>query len=172
MKNFEMLRFVARWSRALPLGLVFWAAPALGRPEYPGEIEKHLDLACPPPCWLCHATAAGGGPVEKPFPLAMLGNGLRANSPETVAPALDAILAKGSAVDSDADGTNDAEELADARNPNINANEENDALACPPEYGCGARVAPAPASPLDGSAVACAVASAAVLVAFGRRRRK
>ncbi len=58
----------------------------------------------------------------------------------------------------------------ESRNPNVSSKDEDDVLSCGPEYGCGARVAPT--SPMDGSAAACAVAAAAVLVAFGRRRRK
>jgi hypothetical protein len=171
MKNFDQkLRFVARWSRALPVALVFWAAPALARPDFPEAIQNQLGLDCPPPCWLCHASAAGGGPTDKPFPIAMLKNGLKPNDPESAKTAAQTILDAGAAVDSDGDGVNDSQELKDQRNPNINGNDENDTLACPPEYGCGARVAPT--APMDGTAMASAIATAAVLVAFGRRRRR
>jgi hypothetical protein len=170
MRTFEKkLRPLARWSRYVPAALLLWATPALGSQEFPQEIQEHLDLACPPPCWLCHATAQGGGPTPKPFAGAMVAQGLGPEEPETVAPALDAVEAM-SSVDSDGDGTNDVAELRASRNPNVNGETADDVLSCGPEYGCGARVAPT--RPMDGSAMACAIASAAVLFAFGRRRRR
>ncbi len=165
----KKLRLLARWSRYLPAALLFVATPAFGSPEFPQEIQEHLDLACPPPCWLCHTTAQGGGPAPKPFAAAMIGEGLGPEETETVAPALDAIEAM-SSIDSDGDGTNDVTELREGRNPNVNADTADDVLSCGPDYGCGARVAPT--APMDGTAMACAVASAAVLFAFGRRRRR
>jgi hypothetical protein len=164
------LRTVARWSRYLPAALLLWASPSFASDEFPQEIQKTLDLACPPPCWLCHNTAQGGGPTPKPFAAAMIQRGLAPESPETVAPALKAIEMAGSSVDSDGDGTNDVEELKASRNPNVNGKDADDGLSCGPEYGCGARVAPT--GPMDGSAMACALAAAAGLFAFSRRRRR
>ncbi len=101
----------------------------------------------------------------------MLKSGLKPNDPESAKTAAQTILDAGAAVDSDGDGGERlAQELKDQRNPNINGNDEDDTLACPPEYGCGARVAPT--APMDGTAMASAIATAAVLVAFGRRRRR
>lgn len=163
------LRFVARWSRALPFALLFWAGPAFARPEYAEGIQKQLDLDCTPPCWLCHATANGGDTPNKPFALSMVRAGLTAKGPEA---AIQAILdAKGTAmdVDSDGDGKNDAQELKDQTNPNIHPDNGDETLSCGPAYGCGARVAPS--SKVDGTAMVGAFAAAALLVAFGRRRR-
>jgi hypothetical protein len=97
--------------------------------------------------------------IDKPFAIPMILGGLTPDDPSTVGPALASTEA--SAVDSDGDGTADVAELRAGRNPNINAVTAADAIVCPPQYGCGARVAPAP--PLDGSGAVLALLVAGAL---------
>lgn len=155
-------------ARLLPSGLgsiltllAFLGAPsgaAHASPTYPGALQTELEMACAPPCTICHRDLAGGfGTVEKPFGRAMLAAGLPAASPDRLADALADLRAEGK--DSDGDGDPDVEELESGADPN------GDGVLCGPTYGCGARVAPAEGS-FEGI-----LASAAVLLALAAGAR-
>jgi hypothetical protein len=142
--------------------------------EFPGEIQTHLGMECPPPCNICHATPAGGGTPVTNFYADLNVQGLKPPSP-TVAMLLsaldkvEALPAGAMNSDGDGDGTNDVAELRAGRDPSVALTmTRSDALNCPPLYGCGARIAPK--QPVDGSALAFALAVAGFMVVRSRRR--
>ncbi len=109
---------------------------ASAMPNFPGDIQAHLGLSYAPPCTLCHATPAGGGPVVTLFGQSMLAAGL---TPDTAAliRALDTLAANHT--DSNNDGRSDIDQLKEGSDPNTSA----DFSAIPEQkFGCGARIAP------------------------------
>jgi len=93
----------------------------------------------------------GQSTAKQPFVVPMAMGGLAERRPETVATALEQVHM--SAINTDGDDMTDVAELQVGRDPNISAaGGADDAIFCPPEYGCaaGARIASRP--PLDGSA--------------------
>jgi hypothetical protein len=127
---------------------------------FPSAISSELNAPSVPSCALCHATAAGGGPVTQPFGQSMLARGLRGGDNGSLSMALRALEAEGT--DSDGDGLGDIEELRMGLDPNF----DGDASSVPPEFGCGARVAPRP--PDDWISTVAGLVTALVLL---RRRR-
>jgi hypothetical protein len=113
-------------------------------PTYPGLVRDDvktltgIDMPCTPPCTLCHRDSQGGrGSVIKPFGTSMMKNGLTYQDPASVAAALGAL--KANAVDSDADGVADVDELSLGHDPDVAG--AGDLCPAAPRYGCGARVA-------------------------------
>jgi len=139
-------------------------------PSFPQEIQNYAGMACPPTCTLCHRTQEGGaGTTRGAFAVSMVTIGrIEAGKPEGVYPALAAAQGFTPQPDGDGDGTGDVSELRAMRDPLVNGIQVSDAIICPPTYGCGARIAPRP--PLDGSALAFALAVAGYLVVRLRRR--
>jgi hypothetical protein len=140
-------------------------------PEFPGEIARLLGMACPPPCTLCHATPQGGGAPDKAWagPLILQG-GLKPGDLTSLANALGYVDAAMPPIDTDMDGTADVAELRLQRDPSINPTTSmtSDEILCPPQYGCGARVASRP--PVDGSALGFALVVAGYLALRSRRK--
>jgi hypothetical protein len=164
------------------IGLLAFASPAGAFPEAPGIVQEALGLSCAPPCMLCHDTPAGGlGTATQPFVLRLscfvpraqltLGNiptalaGLE-TQPCRGVPADNCMSAETTFCDTDADGAADVEELKAKTNPNPGGSD----LACP-EYGCGARIAPARSGrSIDGTAALAAFGTLVLLASRWRRR--
>lgn len=164
-----------RRAAALTAGLVslLTAFGASASQDFPSEVQKTLDMPCPPPCTLCHTTQLGGsGTAVKQFAIVLRNTGIMATPPVLVqagdAAGVGAALkiAEATGMDSDGDMVPDTEELKDGRDPNTPG---GDARICGPSYGCGARLAAPPASQTGALIVAGGVAA---LVAFGLRRRR
>lgn len=158
-------------SRTLPRTLAvlatlytsLWCATAAASPSYPEIISDELGMGCIPQCTICHLDNSGGfGTARKPFGEAMQGVGLESGQENDLPGFLRQLETDGT--DSDGDGTGDIAELSADTDPNVSG----DQTVCEggPQYGCGARIAPAP-SARDASLAALAVL--ALLV--GRRRR-
>ncbi len=117
--------------------LPFFLASAWASSTYPLEIETLAEMPCLPTCVLCHETNVGGaGTVTREFGLALIDRGLTGGGQlELLGTAFDTLVAD--AVDSDGDGTTDADELAAGDDPNPDG-----AAFCgteapiTPEYGC------------------------------------
>jgi hypothetical protein len=116
---------------ALIYGLLV-SANASAMSTFPGEIQSHLQLSSAPQCTLCHGSISGGGAIVQPFGNSMLAAGLTMSGGSSLTNALDT-LAKNK-TDSDGDGAPDIDELKAGANPNPDKT--------PPEYGCGAKIAP------------------------------
>jgi hypothetical protein len=115
---------------ATALGLI--ATPARAVAEFPGEIRSHLGLDYMPPCSICHATASGGGPMAKPFGIAMQQRGLMAGDLGSLDRALDQMQTD--KVDSNGNGVTDIQDLRNGVDPN---DPGNLSLTGPtPQYGC------------------------------------
>jgi len=142
------------------VGVLLAPTRAWATSGFPSDIATDLNAPSVPSCALCHATAAGGGPVTQPFGQSMVARGLRAGNPGSLSTALQALEAEGT--DSDGDGLGDIEELRMGLDPNFGG----DAGSAAPEFGCGARVAPRP--PQHWFSTVAGLAMALVLL---RRRR-
>ena len=175
-------------ARPLPLVFALLAAAAsvcapgvaLASPDYPGVIQDHLTMPCPPPCTLCHSSSSGGvGTVSKPFGKTLKdGYGLTRRDADLLRSKLDemeqpVVVDAGADAggvteyppeDSDQDGVPDIAELRQARDPN----EKGSGVLCA-TYGCGARVAPD--TQTDGAGLLVALGVAAALVVSRRRAR-
>jgi MYXO-CTERM domain-containing protein len=163
---------------AASVALLVAAAPglAIASPTYPGLITTDLSLDYtlgPTDCIICHATNSGGvGTVIQPFGEAMRGAGLVLENPASLKAALTALA--DAKTDSDCNGTPDITQLEDGQNPNTGAYLNGDTMTPPPDpgcgdpplYGCGARIAPAPASsPWQGQGVATLLVGLVALLA-------
>jgi len=97
------------------------SATALASPLYPLEIRDLSGAPCEPACTVCHESNLGGsGSVNQPFGEAMMARGLTgASDTDALAEAYSQLV--DDAVDSDADGTSDAEALASGLEPNTGA---------------------------------------------------
>jgi hypothetical protein len=132
---------------------------------YPAALAAAANMPCVPPCTICHANNSGGiGTAIKPFATSMKGAGLMPKDDSLIPPALDNL--KSQKIDSDGDGVIDVEELAAGDDPNTKGAGN---ICGGPTYGCGARIEPR--GELDGGAAVLALATAAALLALGRRRR-
>jgi MYXO-CTERM domain-containing protein len=167
-------------SLVLIVGGVFLSRSVHAKPEFPGVVANEFDV-CAPPCSLCHT---GGTPSEDnvltPFGLNVNKTFSEFTIPKTEENLRVVLASIETECENDddiacqttpcgpcnADGTGapDIAELRKDQNPN-----NSGMLACP-EYGCGARVAPARESrSLDG-AFALAVVGAAEALRRGFRR--
>lgn len=163
--------------------VVAWSSSASARPEFPGIVQTTLkpDLECAPTCTICHTSPnpvdsttatqlfvtnlslAGPGISEETLPEMLIALELNVcNNPEDRS-CMGGVCTK--PCDADGDGMGDIEELRNGRNPN-----NSSTMPCP-EYGCFARVAPAPSKrSRDGTAVLAALGAALVLAGRWRRR--
>ena len=154
----------------LPLLLALGAAASQ---DFPSEVQKTLDMPCPPPCTLCHTTQIGqAGTAVKPFLIELRNQGLMATPMVVVQGGDEAAVAGALAqaritkMDSDKDMVPDTDELTAGLDPNTAG---GDARICGPAYGCGARIAKASPNHHGSAGVA---ALAVMLVALGLRRRR
>jgi hypothetical protein len=150
------------------MGGLTLASSAAATPDLPRAVADHLDMPCTPRCIICHQTDKGGPGMlnEGGFVSALLGYGLDPQNTSSVGPALDA--AEFMMEDRDGDMILDVQELRDGTGPNDQTNTV-DICAADIEYGCFARIAPAPAS-RDSLAGAAAALTALGLIAAARRR--
>lgn len=194
--------FTALAARAgvLAVGLATWvggARPAQAFEEYPAAIQEAFPSAtCPVTCLLCHSSMAGGKDTVRPAPdvelggargygvfvqnlIAIAGDAMTpitsagTISVETMKAAVLALQsapcdgASGPPCDSDGDGATDFAELGAGTDPS----KAGGGSDCP-QYGCGARVAPATAPVRGPDAGAIAAALGVALVLARRFRRK
>jgi hypothetical protein len=158
------LRLVARrprLSRFVVLAVVLVVARnAAAMNTYPAEIQTHLGLNYTPPCTLCHATMAGGGPMATKFGQSMVAAGLTVNF-ATLDTALDTL--NKNQTDSDGDGVPDIQALKAGLDPSTGSN------SVPAErYGCGARISTGTVQKRGELSIALAALSLGLLV---HRRR-
>jgi hypothetical protein len=180
---------VGRWLGAglVGMALLVFASPLGASPEFPAAVQDALQLACAPPCTLCHTSPAGGSVnAEQPFVNNLLG---MVTSPPlavgNMAQALTALetvpcsatadpgcqadptsMACTGVCNADGDDTPDVQELRNGTNPNPGGAD----LKCP-QYGCGARIAPIPSGrPIDGTAALAALGMLVLLASRWRRR--
>lgn len=102
--------------------LIAFATVAMASPSYPAEVQNLSGGACTPACTLCHESNLGGsGTITRAFGMAMQDRGLTGGSDVTgLADAYTMLV--DDVVDSDSDGTADAEELAVSDDPNGGSN--------------------------------------------------
>lgn len=153
------------------------ARPAHASSDFPpalqAAIAKQFKTAkaaqCVPLCTACHETTAGGPGHLNSFGKSLEGFGLLQGSPATIDPALAALALKDP--DSDGDGTNDIEELMVGDSPAF-AHPDGVDMWCPDiKYGCGARIAAAPAPAVDHFGLLSAGGVVLGFAALRRRRR-
>ena len=124
-----------RLHRLLVTAAVMAPLVARATPNFPGAIDRDLQLSAPPACTICHATSEGGaGTVVKPFGKYLVSRGLAPFDENSLAGALAA--AAGERHDSDGDGLDDIDALKQGLDPNGRA-----AVATKledPSFGCSA----------------------------------
>jgi hypothetical protein len=169
-----------RLSLALVAAAVASLAPcfAFASPVFPQEVQEHLGLSFRPCCTLCHAGTPSFATVQSgtPFGMAVLAQGVGAAQTTQLDAALDALEQAGT--DSDGDHKPDIQELTMGMNPNgggvVSQNPTpDDPMACDttvPVYGCAASTRPVAAE--SGAPSLCAIATALLLVAAARSRRR
>lgn len=142
-------------------GFVLASSSAFASPQYPTDINADLAVTCAPrPCTLCHSSGSGGGAPVTGFGIAMVSEGLVADSPASLKVALNSLDQKKlggvpSYIDS----------LKACNDPNAIS---GGAEVKPIGYGCAAAGDGAVAAGAEGAVVAAAVACA---LAFARRMR-
>lgn len=148
---------------ALALPLLLGARPVSASPAFPDVVKGELGLANAPSCTVCHDTPAGGfGTATTAFSTYLRSRGLRAGDAASLRTALAA--ASGERHDSNGDGVADVDELKAGRDPSgVAADAQR-----PPEFGCGARVAPS--SPRSSGVEIVLAVLTLGLVALRRRR--
>jgi uncharacterized protein (TIGR03382 family) len=109
------------------------APTALATPNFPGAVQRELNLSNEPDCELCHVGVEARGTVNTPFGSAMRQRGLQAYDEESLRDALASL--RGEAVDSDGDGVPDVEELLAGDDPNQSAQTPEE-LPPEPTFGC------------------------------------
>lgn len=137
------------WTLLAP---VAWASSL-----YPTDLVALLDMPCPPPCTVCHTSLGGGaGTVTAELGIALMDRGLTGGSASaSLETAVAALVADG--VDSDGDGTPDADALAAGQDPNPDGVDFCASDVLTPRYGCGASTRPGAA--LEGLVVGVAAAA-------------
>lgn len=137
--------------------LLVFSTLAWGSTLYPSEVQTLSGASCEPACTVCHSSNTGGsGTVTQPFGMEMTSRGLTGGS-NTVALADAYTQLIDDDVDSDGDGTSDAEALASDLDPNTGLG------LCggeSPTFGCLSHSPAVPALGLFG-----------VLMVAARRRR-
>jgi hypothetical protein len=161
------------------LALVFgiYLAPSVqAKPEYPGYVRDHLQMACTPRCTLCHEVEVPTRSPEGKQPF-FGGIGAIGEDRDTLIVRLDSF----GDTDSDNDGMSDINELKDnntgtagpgivqhlARDPNVSG--PGDICASNVNYGCGSQMAKSPSFPGGLDALAIGALFGAALL-FVRRR--
>jgi MYXO-CTERM domain-containing protein len=128
-------------SALLVLSSIGYTSKVQASPSFPVQLQKALDARfpgtsyCVPLCTACHTVTTGGPGNYNPFGLNLLKNGLASDS--TLPAALNKLLDQN--LDSDGDGRTDNEELKTFDEPGGKG-----AFCTDLQYGCGARIAPAP----------------------------
>jgi hypothetical protein len=147
--------------------LIFGARRAQAEPDFPAGIQNAAGIPCAPPCTLCHTETPGSAlTATRAFARSLLATGkLVGGQPQSLRDAVQVLRDKH--VDSDGDGVPDTDELAAGSDP---SDAGRSAGICGPVYGCGARLARAPA-PAFGGAGLLAVALGVLLLARVRRAR-
>lgn len=142
---------------------VSWAGAAAASPTFPEALAEAAGMgSCTPGCSVCHQDNNGGqGTASKKFATSMLVGGLLPMNPGTVKIAVESL--RGSNKDTDGDMKSDIAELAAGQDPNF----PGGTSICIPTYGCGARIAPAPAH----AAGVAGLLTAFGLALLGRRAR-
>ena len=187
MSSFAPSRVAGRSLRALAaLALAGWAflfsGSATASDEFPGVIQDHLGMDCPPPCTICHFSPNGGeATIGQPFYLNL--NALGSPIDESGLPDLldalgkldckrpedhscDGVMAGMPCQPCDADGnkTSDIDDLVAGNDPNTGK-----PLACP-KYGCGAHIAPErPLRHLDGTSALILLGAIGIMMRRVRR---
>src|SRR5215813_2015738 len=120
------------------------ATALLATPNFPGVMQRSLNLTSPPRCTVCHATDSGGsGTVVQPFGVYLLSRGLRAFDEASLRNAL--LAAAGENHISNGQGVSDIDALKAGLNPNAPAGSQGGADLAP-AYGCSS---PGPANLLS-----------------------
>jgi hypothetical protein len=166
-----MVRSVFRFVVVGLAPTVLVAPTAQAEQTFPSVAQTVFDMPCAPRCTLCHATDPGLGNnyPARAFTLSVI-KAYQTKHPEQLPTNDDEMkealtLLKDGKVDSDGDQVLDDVELSQGNDPNKPGQER----LCGPNYGCGARVAKAPAKNGDAWVLA---ACAAVVATFGFRRRR
>jgi hypothetical protein len=172
MMHSTKTRGIVFGSALLALASLGYTRPARASSSFPAALQAALQkkfpgaVPCVPLCNACHLTTLGGPGNYNQWGIHLLASGLTTADPGLIPAALDKELAMN--LDVDNDGVTDANELAMGDSPAFAG-----ASLCPSDsvqYGCGARIAPAP-PPVD----RVGLFSAGVVV-FGlallRRRRR
>jgi uncharacterized protein (TIGR03382 family) len=107
------------------------AMALVATPDFPGAIERDLQLQAPPRCTICHATDSGGvGTAVRPFAVYLRSRGLRPFDEGSLRNALSA--AAGENHSSSGDGLSDIEALKVGQDPNG----QSSATEPTPAFGC------------------------------------
>lgn len=94
---------------------------ALAVSSYPSVLRQESGAARSPRCIVCHQTNSGGsGTSTQPFSIALQDRGMTGSGTDSVRSAFAQL--KQDEVDTDGDGTLDADEITQARDPNIALN--------------------------------------------------
>ena len=135
-------------------------------PSFPAAVQSYVGAAAAPHCVVCHTTEAGGtGTVTTPFGVYMTSRGLAAYDVNSLQFALSA--AKSEMHDTNGDGIDDFDALAQGLNPNAPSDGPMSTLS-PPAYGCSESCAPAGGV---GSTAPCIVSLSALAFIVVRRSR-
>jgi hypothetical protein len=98
--------------------------------NFPGAVQRDLNLSYSPQCSLCHSGGqTGNGTVGTPFGKSMKARGMVASDENALKAALDQMTQE--KVDSDGDGVSDIDELEQGTDPNVRGAGQD-----PPSYGC------------------------------------
>ena|ERR1019366_1800319 len=147
---------------------IAWSTGAEATPDFPGVIQQVVGSAAPPPCTICHNNPNGGlGTVTTVFGMYMRSRGLVPYDENSLRNALAA--ATGEQHSSSDDGITDIQALREGRDPNAGLGAAtSQAQLPPPDYGCGAHVAPSS----RGTSGAALFLAATAGIALVRRRRR
>lgn len=152
---------------ALSVAGLFAAGSAGASQNFPGQLRKALDGTCAPTCLLCHTSMEGGVATvrfDRPTTLKYRALAAGYDDPAKVEAARANI---GETTDSDGDTIPDLKELTDGSDPW----ESGGGSKCPPEYGCGARIAERPPTE-SGHTPEYVLAAGFAIVLLQRRARK
>lgn len=166
---------------ALLCGLAFAslgvARHAQASSNYPPELARVIAkkypnaVQCVPACTACHLTTAGGPGMVNKFGLSLEKYGLLPGNPGLIENAFNKLADASPAVDSDGDGTSDTDEIQKGSSPSLAA-PDGEGQFCPDiKYGCGARIAAAPAPAMDRMGLLSAGGVVLAFAAMRRRRR-
>jgi hypothetical protein len=151
------MRFSPTLVALVSMAVLSVAKGAQATPSFPEVIETHVGLDFRPPCSVCHATTSGGGPMARPFGIALRERGMRASDSASLRVALDKLEEDG--VDSDGDGMPDLAQLRAGLDPNTGVSLGGPELG----YGCFASIH-RPGKPRGGGLVFVALALAVALL--------
>jgi hypothetical protein len=106
-------------------------AALVATPDFPGTIQRQLELAQPPRCTVCHSTDAGGtGTVVKPFGMYLQSRGLVPGDDDSLRNALLADI--GERHSSNGGLSTDVDALKGGQDPNVSGA----GASVAPAYGC------------------------------------